>query len=626
MSYEMMKKMVDKVVGFLPQDKQQEVQKFQEEMEKEKKAISKLSFRAPLEVAQAAEKGLEMVKDEDASRMVVYRAKQLANREMVPLSTLRRIVKFFEMNNPDDDALLSMLRGGPAGLDWAKSILDRDQVVVQKHLDNYCCTVQDLHYYESGVHSHSLVRNELKSRFDGPHPHLFILETIMGEVVPIRTEYDGAHEHSLEEMNSVLTGAEQSAHRHVVRIPFDMTLPNGQELSRGDVFLTEEDGAHPHQAEQLHRTNNDAGHEHKLIIQGTEYKSANLAEYMRVFGPFDMGMTPDMIVAKEYIAKVDDNAIDVVQDFENDEYSLTDDDKILASALGISQLEQKRVSISKENILAFVFKEDADLDSLEWVESQGFDDFHITNQKKMVRVRKEEDFVQNTLETNIIEDGMIWVVTGELVEKQDSTEIQSLVFPKNKFGLDDVKDYIAKEGFNMSNIDESELTYQVVQSDEEAFEKFRTLDIPESGGVRAIAGIRKEQFKVEKMAEDGVQWKTRVMKEDLVKRIVTSVVIEPETVDGQKDIMSKEEIRRAAYFYLTKSRVIGDRHQKRAQGEVVESYIAPVDFTLNGQKIKKGSWVISIRILDDVLWKKVEKGEYTGVSVGGFAFENEEAA
>jgi uracil-DNA glycosylase family 4 len=109
-----------------------------------------------------------------------------------------------------------------------------------------------------------------------------------------------------------------------------------------------------------------------------------------------------------------------------------------------------------------------------------------------------------------------------------------------------------------------------------------------------------------------------IIKADDEQQIATGIVLEPNTIDAHGDEISADEIEKAAHFFMKNSRTIGDSHKKKAPADLIESYIAPDDFTLNGQKIKKGTWMISVKILDDKLWKLVKAGFYTGFSVGGF--------
>ena len=103
------------------------------------------------------------------------------------------------------------------------------------------------------------------------------------------------------------------------------------------------------------------------------------------------------------------------------------------------------------------------------------------------------------------------------------------------------------------------------------------------------------------------------------KQIVYGVVLEPDTVDAQGDIIPPEEIENAAHEFMLISQTIGIEHSAPAEAKVVESYIAPTDLEIGGQKVKKGSWIIAVKIFDKELWEKIKKGYYTGFSIGGYA-------
>jgi hypothetical protein len=104
-------------------------------------------------------------------------------------------------------------------------------------------------------------------------------------------------------------------------------------------------------------------------------------------------------------------------------------------------------------------------------------------------------------------------------------------------------------------------------------------------------------------------------------RYVLGIVLEPETVDGQGDIYSADEIRGAAWHYMTHFRNIGVMHKGLVNGKVqlVESWIAPCDLAIDGSSIKAGSWLMGLHVVDDTIWQDVKRGELTGLSIGGFA-------
>lgn len=112
----------------------------------------------------------------------------------------------------------------------------------------------------------------------------------------------------------------------------------------------------------------------------------------------------------------------------------------------------------------------------------------------------------------------------------------------------------------------------------------------------------------------------RILKVDEEEHMVYGVVMEPDTEDTQGDFASSGEIMKAAHNYLEQKQKLGFMHRIFGFGQklrIMESYIAPADFELEGEVVKKGSWVMAVRVLVDELWQKVKSGEITGFSIGG---------
>jgi hypothetical protein len=107
------------------------------------------------------------------------------------------------------------------------------------------------------------------------------------------------------------------------------------------------------------------------------------------------------------------------------------------------------------------------------------------------------------------------------------------------------------------------------------------------------------------------------------EQYVLGVVLEPETEDAQGDIYSADEIRKSAYTFMENFGDMGLQHNGivNDQIKILETYIAPMDFEIEGQKIQKGTWMLGARIVDDVLWQDVKKGTLTGWSIGGSAIK-----
>jgi len=108
------------------------------------------------------------------------------------------------------------------------------------------------------------------------------------------------------------------------------------------------------------------------------------------------------------------------------------------------------------------------------------------------------------------------------------------------------------------------------------------------------------------------------------KRIVYGVVLSPHGPDAQGDVIPPEEIEEAAHNFIAFGGAIGINHEGRPiAARPVESFIAPVDFEYVPGKpesrIRKGEWVLAVKVFDDAVWEKVKRGELTGFSIQGWA-------
>jgi len=112
---------------------------------------------------------------------------------------------------------------------------------------------------------------------------------------------------------------------------------------------------------------------------------------------------------------------------------------------------------------------------------------------------------------------------------------------------------------------------------------------------------------------------------DSKRQIAYGIVYEPDRVDAQGDFMKPEAIEQACHDFMVRYRKgetqIKLRHEAPVEAYVVESYIAPSHFSVGGQDIPEGSWVMAIWIPDPRLWEAVEKGELVGFSMGGAILE-----
>jgi len=104
------------------------------------------------------------------------------------------------------------------------------------------------------------------------------------------------------------------------------------------------------------------------------------------------------------------------------------------------------------------------------------------------------------------------------------------------------------------------------------------------------------------------------------EHIVYGVVYEPDVEDSQGDTANTEEIQKAAYQFMEDVQLFKVNHKgKKIKVKVLESYIAPADFVVSNQQIKKGSWILVTRVLDKKVWKDIKEGHLTGYSMAGYA-------
>lgn len=138
----------------------------------------------------------------------------------------------------------------------------------------------------------------------------------------------------------------------------------------------------------------------------------------------------------------------------------------------------------------------------------------------------------------------------------------------------------------------------------------------------------KKTFLITKADDGSANFTTygRLLKADTDNHFVTGIVYEPMVEDSQGNYMTEAEITKAAHWFMKNGGDVDLQHCfKKCEGaEVVESYIAKCDMEIEGQQVKKGTWVMTMEITDANVWKSIQKGEITGFSMGGAGVYSEE--
>lgn len=94
-----------------------------------------------------------------------------------------------------------------------------------------------------------------------------------------------------------------------------------------------------------------------------------------------------------------------------------------------------------------------------------------------------------------------------------------------------------------------------------------------------------------------------------------------EVVDKQYDTISDEDLEKAAWAYMLKSREAGEMHERKTGiGKVVASLVLTKELKkqlgITTQDDRCG-WIIGFNITDNNVWKSVKSGEYSAFSIGG---------
>lgn len=138
----------------------------------------------------------------------------------------------------------------------------------------------------------------------------------------------------------------------------------------------------------------------------------------------------------------------------------------------------------------------------------------------------------------------------------------------------------------------------------------------------------KKQFLITKSENGAANFATfgRILKADAESHFVTGIVYEPMVEDSQGNYMTEDEITKAAYWFAKNGNQVDLQHcfQKCEGAAVVESYVAKCDMEIEGETIKKGTWLMTMEISDSSVWDSIQKGDITGFSMGGVGVYSEE--
>ena len=126
-------------------------------------------------------------------------------------------------------------------------------------------------------------------------------------------------------------------------------------------------------------------------------------------------------------------------------------------------------------------------------------------------------------------------------------------------------------------------------------------------------------------------WVSEIIKADSDRQICYGVVLKPAPfVDAQGDILTEEEIEKAAHKYMEDYRRYDLQHEEnvgKQKAIPVESHIVHQDEVWEVGKVRKivpkGSWVLATHVKDTEIWKGIKKGKVNAYSIVGTGFRRE---
>jgi len=132
-----------------------------------------------------------------------------------------------------------------------------------------------------------------------------------------------------------------------------------------------------------------------------------------------------------------------------------------------------------------------------------------------------------------------------------------------------------------------------------------------------------------------------ILKIDNDEHVVKMIVLEPEVADNHGHIVSESEIQNAMYLWMEKYKNTEVMHRDRSgnlfpmeekilspdddlwkygwnkEFAILECYQSPVDYFEGDEIVRKGSWVLTLRVNDKDIWQKIKDKKLTGASMGG---------
>lgn len=201
--------------------------------------------------------------------------------------------------------------------------------------------------------------------------------------------------------------------------------------------------------------------------------------------------------------------------------------------------------------------------------------------------------------------------------RDGGSEIQALRFDAGRFTPAAARRWAEGHGFRVMRLEPAKpLTVKIAILTKSAAELRYTLAVVYEPGVLDTQGDFASAETIRAAAWDFTR---RLQARSDVERAAAGVVkalLDTAAVEAEVDITAlADAVERGA---------IGDMHDdfEHPHGEIVENYVAPADFVVEGETVKAGTWCVGI-VWSPEMFERIRRGERRGVSMGGTAMRVE---
>lgn len=449
---------------------------------------------------------------------------------------------------------------------------------------------------EGGAHGHRL-ESPTRTFRDGVHKHLFFVNERL-----IMTELDGGHWHPVNATKNEVGNEAVPKHRHSIQLNTQLGVKN---------FQTEQGTPHPHEL-QVEGTTLSGLHTHTFSIEDNSFVSLLPGDLISEI-KLALKNNPQL---KNFKIKYDpENPLEL--DFATvKRLNKKDFRKVMIEAVPKALIKSLTRLSDGMRIQSLVLSRERFVDLGEarrFVMDHGLQVRGSSERDKsfMFDVLSGDKFQEATLQRVRLTEGVEAIVGFLREEVQLDTPVED-------------------ESLDTSAADS--LTENATESTRTNETRTDTLDSLEDN----MENLKSKLAKLEdNYKEETLELFVPIYKQDDEKRLVMGPLLIPETVDLQDDIISADEIEKAAHNYMIKLTFQNDPEFLKEVGlndrsdrgfmhvefsrkiALVESFLAPVDFELNNRAVKKGTWIVTVKVFDDEIWNLVKAGKITGFSIGG---------